>query len=93
MIPYIFKRLLSLLISLCLASIVIFTVVEVAPGDPAAFMLGINAQDDTILALRKELLISGTIAAFSQARLNFLRPMSKCSVSFIIIEGIISRVV
>ncbi|MGB1511138.1 MAG: ABC transporter permease, partial [Paracoccaceae bacterium] len=39
MIPYIFKRLLSLLISLCLASIVIFTVVEVAPGDPAAFML------------------------------------------------------
>ena len=55
MIPYIFKRLLSLLISLCLASIVIFTVVEVAPGDPAAFMLGINAQDDTILALRKEL--------------------------------------
>ena len=38
-------------------------------------------------------LISGTIAAFSQARLNFLRPMSKCSVSFIIIEGIMCRVV
>ena len=29
------------------------------------------------------------LAAFSQARLNFRRPISKCSVSFIIIEGII----
>ena len=33
------------------------------------------------------------IAAFSQARLNFRRPISKCSVSFIIIEGIIWNVV
>ena len=43
------------MISLCLASVIIFTVVEIAPGDPASFMLGINAQEDTIAALRAEL--------------------------------------
>ena len=38
-----------------MASIVIFSLVEIAPGDPASFMLGINAQEDTISALRTEL--------------------------------------
>ena len=55
MLRYILKRLLSLIISLFIASLVIFAVVEVAPGDPASFMLGINAQPDTIAALRAEL--------------------------------------
>jgi peptide/nickel transport system permease protein len=47
--------LLSLAISLIIASLVIFLVIEVAPGDPASFMLGINAQEDTLNALREEL--------------------------------------
>ena len=55
MLRYILKRLLSLVISLFIASLVIFAVVEVAPGDPASFMLGINAQPDTVAALRAEL--------------------------------------
>lgn len=55
MLRYTLKRLLSLVISLCVASIVIFLVIEVAPGDPASFMLGINAQPDTVAALRTEL--------------------------------------
>lgn len=55
MLQYAFKRALSLCLSLCLASVVIFAVVEIAPGDPASFMLGINAQPDTIAALRAEL--------------------------------------
>ena len=55
MLGYILKRAISLIISLCLASIIIFAVVEIAPGDPASFMLGINAQDDTVAALRAEL--------------------------------------
>ncbi|MEP1353397.1 MAG: ABC transporter permease [Tateyamaria sp.] len=55
MLRYALKRLLSLLISLAIASLVIFTVIEVAPGDPASFMLGINAQEDTLAALRTEL--------------------------------------
>lgn len=55
MIRYVFKRLLSLLISLAVASLVIFAVIEVAPGDPASFMLGMNAQPETLAALRTEL--------------------------------------
>lgn len=55
MLRYTLKRLLSLMISLAVASLVIFFVIEVAPGDPASFMLGVNAQPDTVAALRTEL--------------------------------------
>ena len=55
MLVYTLKRLTSLLLSLVVASAVIFLVVEVAPGDPASYMLGINAQPDTVAALRAEL--------------------------------------
>ena len=55
MLRYTLKRLLSLIISLAIASLIIFFVIEVAPGDPAQFMLGINAQPDTVAALRAEL--------------------------------------
>ncbi|WP_299868358.1 ABC transporter permease [uncultured Roseobacter sp.] len=55
MLRYVLKRLLSLCISLAVASLIIFTVIEVAPGDPASFMLGINAQPETLAALRAEL--------------------------------------
>lgn len=55
MFRYALRRLSSLIISLAVASLVIFLVVEVAPGDPASYMLGINAQPDTVAALRAEL--------------------------------------
>ncbi|TNF64455.1 MAG: ABC transporter permease [Rhodobacteraceae bacterium] len=55
MLRYALKRLISLIISLAVASLVIFFVIEVAPGDPAQFMLGMNAQPDTLAALRAEL--------------------------------------
>ena len=55
MLRYALKRFLSLLISLAVASLVIFMVIEVAPGDPASFMLGLNAQPETLAALRSEL--------------------------------------
>ncbi len=55
MLGYILKRLISLCVSLAVASAVIFAVIEIAPGDPASFMLGINAQPDTLAALRAEL--------------------------------------
>ncbi len=55
MLRYALKRLLSLIISLAIASLIIFFVIEVAPGDPAQFMLGLNAQPDTVAALRAEL--------------------------------------
>ena len=55
MLRYTLKRLTSLAVSLLVASLVIFLVVEVAPGDPASYMLGINAQPETVAALRAEL--------------------------------------
>ncbi|MCR9124874.1 MAG: ABC transporter permease [Rhodobacteraceae bacterium] len=55
MIGYVLRRLVSLAVSLVVASMAIFMVVEVAPGDPASFMLGVNAQPDTVAALRAEL--------------------------------------
>ncbi len=61
MLRYSLKRLGSLLISLIVASLVIFACIEVVPGDPASFMLGINAQPDTIAALRDELGLNASI--------------------------------
>ncbi|WP_415400702.1 ABC transporter permease [Tateyamaria sp. SN3-11] len=55
MLRYTLKRLVSLCISLAIASLVIFAVIEVAPGDPASLMLGVNATDETLAALRAEL--------------------------------------
>ncbi|NCW05081.1 MAG: ABC transporter permease [Rhodobacteraceae bacterium] len=49
------KRLGSLIVSLFVASLVIFACIEIVPGDPASFMLGVNAQPDTVNALREEL--------------------------------------
>ncbi|MDQ7069259.1 MAG: ABC transporter permease [Rhodobacterales bacterium] len=62
MLRYVIKRLLSLMISLIVASAVIFLAIEVVPGDPAAYMLGLNAQEDTLAALREQLGLNGTIA-------------------------------
>jgi peptide/nickel transport system permease protein len=61
MIRYVLGRLTSLVISLIVASIVIFAVIEVIPGDPAAFMLGVNARPDTIAALRAEMGLDQTV--------------------------------
>lgn len=55
MLAYLTRRLTSLILSLIAASVVIFLVVEVAPGDPASYMLGLNAQPETVAALRDEL--------------------------------------
>ncbi len=55
MLAYFTRRMISLILSLAVASLVIFLVVEVAPGDPARYMLGINARPDTVAALRAEL--------------------------------------
>lgn len=61
MISYLTKRLASLVASLLVASLVIFLVIEVIPGDPAAYMLGMNARPDTIAALRAELGLDGGV--------------------------------
>ncbi|WP_127557272.1 ABC transporter permease [Nioella ostreopsis] len=62
MLRFILGRLLSLSLSLIVASLVIFTVIEVIPGDPAAFMLGLNADEATVQALRADLGLDGSRA-------------------------------
>jgi len=52
---FLFRRLLSLLLTLLLATIVIFAVLEIVPGDPARLMLGINATEDAVAALREQM--------------------------------------
>ncbi|WP_371155248.1 ABC transporter permease [Jannaschia sp. 2305UL9-9] len=59
MIRTLLSRGLSLSLSLVVASVVIFVMLQAVPGDPAAFMLGLNAQPDTIAALRAELGLEG----------------------------------
>ncbi len=55
MLRYLSRRFLSLTLSLAVASVVIFLLVEMVPGDPATFMLGTGAQPDTLAALRAQL--------------------------------------
>ena len=60
MLSYILSRLVALALSLVVASLVIFVMIELVPGDPASFMLGLNAAPDTVAALRAELGLGGS---------------------------------
>jgi peptide/nickel transport system permease protein len=55
MLTYALGRLRALALSLVVASLVVFCLMEIVPGDPARFMLGINAAPDTVAALRAEM--------------------------------------
>jgi len=55
MTTYLAGRIASVVLSLLAASAVIFLIMEVLPGDPAQFILGMNAQPDTLAALRAQL--------------------------------------
>ena len=55
MSAFLARRLAGLALTLLVASLVVFVVMEVLPGDPAAIMLGVGAQPDTLAALRAEL--------------------------------------
>ena len=53
--PFLAKRFVALVLTLLVASLVVFLVLEVLPGDPASVMLGVGAREDTLAALRAEL--------------------------------------
>lgn len=55
MIAFLAKRLSVGFVTLIVASIVVFAVLEVLPGDPAQLMLGMNATDEAIAALREQM--------------------------------------
>ena len=55
MLNYILKRLLSLIPVLFVVSLVIFMLIHLVPGDPAAAILGEEASPEQIAALRETL--------------------------------------
>ncbi len=55
MINALIKKIIIFLITLFASSIIIFFMLEALPGDPASFMLGINATNETVSALKEEL--------------------------------------
>lgn len=55
MIVYLVKKLIWAAATLAVASVLVFAALEIVPGDPAQVMLGINATDEAIAALRNEL--------------------------------------
>jgi peptide/nickel transport system permease protein len=63
MVFYLLRRFLSLAVSLLAATVVIFVMIEVVPGDPAAFMMGMNADPQSIAALRQQLGLDAPAAA------------------------------
>lgn len=65
MARFLLSRLLSLAVTLLVASVVIFVLLEVVPGDPASYMLGMNATPDAVAALRHDLgLEAGALARY-----------------------------
>jgi len=54
MIDFLSRRLAAALVTLVLATVVVFAVVEVLPGDPALIMLGTDARPDTLAQLRAQ---------------------------------------
>jgi len=52
---FLIRRLGGLVATILVGTMVVFVVLELLPGDPASLMLGVNAQPDTIAALRAEL--------------------------------------
>lgn len=52
---FFFKRLVLSIATLVVASLLVFLALEIVPGDPAEVMLGVNATDDAVAALRKDL--------------------------------------
>lgn len=54
MLSFAVRRLVSLIVTLLAAALVVFVVLEILPGDPAAVMLGVQATPETLAAVRAE---------------------------------------
>lgn len=55
MISILLRRIASLIVTLLVVSLLIFTVMNLLPGDPAAIMLGTSATPETLAALRTQM--------------------------------------
>ncbi len=61
MTAYLLKRLVIAALTLALASMVVFAVMEILPGDPARLMLGLNASADQVELLRDQMGLNAPI--------------------------------
>jgi peptide/nickel transport system permease protein len=59
---FLIKRLLIGILTLFVASMVVFAVMELLPGDPARLMLGMNATAEAVAALRTQMGLDDPIA-------------------------------
>src|SRR5258708_28159970 len=55
MIGFLLRRCAGFLVALAAATLIVFLVLEVLPGDPARIMLGVEAQPESVTLLRAEL--------------------------------------
>src|SRR5690606_8047379 len=55
MIWYVSRKLLGLAATLIVAAALIFVALDLLPGDPARFILGVNATPDSVAALQQQL--------------------------------------
>jgi len=60
-VGWLMRRLGILALTLAGASVIVFTLLQLAPGDPAQFMMGLQASPDAVAALRAELGLSGSV--------------------------------
>jgi len=49
------RKIVFALATLLVASVFVFAITQILPGDPAELILGINAQEDTLAALREQM--------------------------------------
>ena len=55
MAGYLAQRFIALALTLLVATVVVFVVLNIVPGDPASYMMGLNADPDALAQLRSEL--------------------------------------
>ena len=60
---YLLGRLGSHLGTLLAATVVIFVLIQIVPGDPAAYMMGMNASPESLAALRAQMGLDGSALA------------------------------
>jgi peptide/nickel transport system permease protein len=61
MSAYILKRLAIGALTLVVASVAVFAMLEIVPGDPARIMLGMNATEEALAALREQMGLNAPI--------------------------------
>ena len=66
---YILKKILTLILTLFLISILVFMIFQVIPGDPALSILGTEATEEKVEALREQL---GLNASMPERYVNWL---------------------